>query len=75
MVDFGSQDPTYFGLPPKTRIGFEKMQLVRAVDGAPIGRDKFCPRCDRRLAYLEFVAAARELHERRGDPAGTGSDP
>lgn len=25
-------------------------------------KDKCCPKCNRRLAFLEFVARARELH-------------
>ena len=28
QVDFGSYDPTYFGLPPRARIGFEYMSFV-----------------------------------------------
>ena len=27
-----------------------------------LGKDKYCPECRRRLAFLKFVAAARELH-------------
>ena len=62
MVDFGSYDPTYFGLAPGTRIGFERMRLVRDISAPAIGKDKYCPDCRRRLAFLKFVAAARDLH-------------
>ena len=59
MVDFGSADPTYFGLPPGTRIGFEKMQFVRDLP-ATRGKDQFCPACNHRLAFLRVVAESRE---------------
>lgn len=61
MVDFGSMDPTYFGLPRSAQIGYEHMQFVRDVK-AETTKDKFCPTCQRRLAYLQFVAKAREQH-------------
>jgi hypothetical protein len=61
MVDFGSRDPTFFGLLCSARIGYEKMQFLR--DSEPkAAKDKFCTACGHRLAFLEFVAKARELH-------------
>jgi hypothetical protein len=30
-VDFGSRDPTFFGLPRSARIGYEFMRLVRPI--------------------------------------------
>jgi hypothetical protein len=62
MVDFGSWDPTYFGLAPGTRIGFEKMQFLRDVGASDRGKDEFCPACGHRLAFLREVAACRERH-------------
>ena len=62
QVDFGSLNPDYFGLPRNARIGYERMQLVRDVPKAFIGKDKYCPQCNLRLAFLRFVVAARELH-------------
>lgn len=62
QVDFGSFHPDYFGLPRNARIGYEKMQFVRAVPEVFIGKDKYCPQCNLRLAFLKFVVAARELH-------------
>jgi hypothetical protein len=64
MVDFGSQDPRDFGLPSRARIGFDEMQVARSID-ARITKDKFCPKCERRLALLEFLASARDLHARK----------
>ena len=60
MVDFGSSDPTYFGLARGTRIGFETMQFVQDVADPRVGKDQFCPACGYRLAFLRLVAACRE---------------
>ena len=77
MVDFGSTDPTYFGLPPGTRIGFEKMQFVRDVP-ATRGKDQFCPACNHRLAFLRVVAQSRERAVQQAvaadDPAAEKSE-
>jgi hypothetical protein len=62
QVDFGSYDPTFFGLPKDARIGYGKMQFVRVVEDVHIGKDKYCPECGYRLAFLEFLEKARELH-------------
>lgn len=62
QVDFGSFHPDFFGLPPNARIGYEKMQFVRSVDNIVIGKDKFCPECGCRLAFLKFVEQAHKLH-------------
>ncbi len=59
QVDFGSYDPGFFGLPQDARIGFDTMEFVRSVDAVSIGKDKYCPECGRRLAFLEFVDQAR----------------
>jgi hypothetical protein len=62
QVDFGSYDPTFFGLPRGARIGYEKMQFLRAVGEVFIAKDKYCPQCRYRLPFLKFVQKARELH-------------
>jgi hypothetical protein len=63
FVDFGSYDPTYFGLPPHPRISISRFQLVRELYPLPERTyDYVCPDCDQRLAWVEFVVAARELH-------------
>jgi hypothetical protein len=56
-VDFGSYDPTYFGLPRKHRIGFP--QHLRSVTTIGIDKDKYCPKCHKRLAFLKFLGAVR----------------
>ena len=62
QVDFGSYDPEFFGLPPKTDLGFHKMQFVHSIDNLSIKKDKFCPECHHRIQFLIFVSQARELH-------------
>ena len=61
-VDFGSNNPTYFGLSPRTRIGYQTLRLVRLIEKPNLGKDKFCEACGLRLAFLRFVAQARLLH-------------
>ena len=63
-VDFSSYDPTYFGLPPGCRVHFDSMQFVQDVRDTPLVLDKVCPECGRRIGFLKFLAAARELHSR-----------
>lgn len=62
QVDFGSFDPQYFGLPKGSPIGFEGMQFIRTIENIAVAKDKYCPSCGYRLAFLEFVAEAREQH-------------
>lgn len=61
-VDFGSFDPTFFGLPRNARIGYQYMRLIQPVREPPLGRDKFCPSCNLRLSFLRFVNQARQQH-------------
>lgn len=63
QVDFGSYDPTYFGLPKSARIGFEYMEFVRNYETFDKTFDKVCPVCVRRLSFLQFIASAHELHQ------------
>jgi hypothetical protein len=63
QVDFGSSDPTYFGLPRDAKIGYEKMQYLKTVEEVFIGKDKYCPQCGYRLSFLKFVQQARDLHK------------
>ena len=61
QVDFGSFHAEFFGLSHDAQFGFHTMQFVRDVP-VFIGKDKVCPQCNLRLAFLKFVVAARELH-------------
>jgi hypothetical protein len=49
-------------MPRGARIGYEKMQFLRAVEDLFIAKDKYCPQCGFRLPFLKFVQQARELH-------------
>jgi hypothetical protein len=62
QVDFGSFDPAFFGLSKDARIGYDKMLYLRTVEKVVIGKDKYCPQCEFRLPFLEFVQQARKLH-------------
>lgn len=64
QVDFGSCDPEFFGLPARTTIGYQKMRFVTSVEHPVPSRDKYCPQCEYRLAFLEFVAKAREANRK-----------
>ena len=60
VLDFGSYDPTYFGLPKGTKIGYEKMQFLKSIEKPSVGKDKYCPSCNRRLAFIRFLLRARD---------------
>jgi hypothetical protein len=61
-VDFGSFDPTYFGLPAKARIGYQYFVPLEPVRSPALGHDKYCEACGYRLRFLRFVAEARRQH-------------
>jgi hypothetical protein len=63
-VDFGSYDPTFFGLPPKARIGYQYMRLIEPVRQPTLSKDKYCPTCNLRLSFLRFVHRSRQQHAR-----------
>jgi len=56
-VDFASYDPTFFGRSRGTRL--ESPQHLSAISQVQITKDKFCPNCRMRLAFLRFVDRAR----------------
>ena len=59
LVDFSSYDPAFFGRPPRTKLGLGEFVEVRAITNPSGGKDKFCPVCRRRLAFLRFLAQVR----------------
>ena len=61
MIEFGLYDPTFFGLSRGKQSRLEPMQFMKEVDPV-IGKDKYCPECGRRLAFLRFVVEAREAN-------------
>ncbi len=61
-ADFASYNPEFFGLPKTSRIGLEKMNIVRAVDSPAVLMGKVCTQCGLRLTFARFVVLARERH-------------
>lgn len=60
-VDFSSYDPAYFNLPPRTKLGLgDSLLPIQQIEHATMQKDKFCPQCHRRLAFLRFVKTVRE---------------
>jgi hypothetical protein len=61
-ADFDSYDSRFFGLPSQTVLKSNDMPVVRQISTIVIDRDKYCPQCDYRLSFLDFVSKARSLH-------------
>lgn len=60
QADFLSYDPTYFGRP-LGRLVDGDIRYVRRYSDPRCTIDKYCPACDRRLAFLHFVERARDV--------------
>ncbi|WP_321470532.1 hypothetical protein [uncultured Paludibaculum sp.] len=58
-VDFGSYTPGYFGQSHRVHPG-KGMTFVRDVLNAQASKDKYCRNCQRRLAFLRFLASVSE---------------
>ncbi len=65
VVDFGSYEPGFFGLPPSTRIGLGTQHLVvmEPVLAPQLSKDAHCEGCSRRLKFLTWLEAVRRRHE------------
>ena len=61
-IDFGSYNPSYFGLKDGRRIQVGELEFLRDIIPPPETIDKVCPECEKRLGFLEFLASAREQH-------------
>lgn len=59
QVDFGSCAPNYFGQGRRAMYG-KDLLFVREIVEVRICKDKYCEACDRRLAFLKFLATVRE---------------
>ena len=58
QADFTSYDPTDFGQPAGRPLELPHI-LIRSPEAPSIQRDKVCPECNRRLAFLRFVLQVR----------------
>lgn len=61
-VDFGSYKSEYLGLPNGKRIGFEDFSYVKDLENPQITKDKYCPECEKRLRFLQFLDAVRTMN-------------
>ena len=59
QVDFSSYDPEYFNRPRGTKLGLPEFTFVRELRTPESAKDKFCPSCRRRLAFLRFLQEVR----------------
>ena len=59
LVDFSSYDPTFFNRPRGAKLGLGEFVEVRELTNPSRGKDKFCAVCQRRLAFLRFLAKVR----------------
>ncbi|MCP4129454.1 MAG: hypothetical protein GY754_00420 [bacterium] len=61
-VDFGSYKAEMWNLPNNRRLGYGDIVYIRDID--PVStKDKFCPHCGHRLAFLKFWDAVKTLYE------------
>jgi len=58
-VDFSSYNPTYFGRQKGMRPDRELI-FVRDEQNPQPSKDKYCPTCGRRLAFLRFLEKVRD---------------
>lgn len=74
-ADFASYYPGYFGLPDGDRSALGNLEFIRDIDPAAQPRyDKYCPECQHRLAFLEFVIAARAVNSLRPGSSNDGAN-
>ena len=62
-ADFWSYKPSYFGRGREYQPG-KDMVFMRAIFDPKPTKDKYCPECKRRLAFLRFLAEVRDGAER-----------
>ncbi len=62
-VDFGSYRPEYFGFKSEQRISLTDFNFIKEVEDLTIVKDKFCPECNKRLKFLDFIVAIRQINK------------
>lgn len=58
-VDFSSFDPTYFGFKKNKKISFTDFSFVKDINDKQLRIDMFCPNCNYRLPFLNFIHKCR----------------
>ena len=61
-LDFPRQDPALFGRPADPPLERSDLRLRARLERPAMQEDLYCPRCEKRLAWLEFVSSARAQH-------------
>jgi len=61
-IDFGSYQSAYFGFPDNRRIGYGHFNFVKEISRPQIVKDKYCPECDKRLNFLNFLIEIRQMN-------------
>jgi hypothetical protein len=64
-ADFDSYSPSYFHRSGRLRFS-QQMSTVSEITQPTISRDKYCPTCHRRLAFLRWLAHALETADAEG---------
>jgi len=59
QADFDSYAPSYFRRTGRPRFS-KQMHVLRDVTEPAMSKDKYCPNCNRRLAFLRFLGHALE---------------
>jgi hypothetical protein len=59
-ADFPSYGLDYLGID--RHVGYEDMKLIAKVSNPSPVQDQVCPRCKRRLAFLNFLIQLRAQH-------------
>lgn len=58
-MEFSQYDPHYFGLLSSQELKYGKMQFIKSVREPQVGKDKYCPSCQKRLSFIKFVLEVR----------------
>jgi len=58
-VDIGSYESDYFGLPRDKRLDYCDLHIVKMLAKPGVGKDKYCPKCNRRLTFIKFALNVR----------------
>ena len=60
VVDFASYTPLFWQSPTNRRITLEDFEYACIPQNTQIVQDKFCPTCNSRSRFLQFVIHVRE---------------
>ncbi len=61
-INFNGYCPIYFGLPDYYPLDYRTMPIIQVISSRFM-RDKYCPFCCRRLAFLQFLIKVRNLKQ------------